>query len=114
LGYQWRRGRRGGRRVGRPPGPVFIAEHPKVTQLVPNPHYSNEHLVLDPAEYEVLRLVDLEKLDQEAAGQRMGVSRGTVWRLLQSAREKIVRSLVEGRILVVQGLSSTGTANPDD
>ena len=112
MGFQWRRRR--GRRVGRPPGPVFIAEHPKVAQLVPNPQRSTEPLVLDPAEYEVLRLVDLEKLDQEAAGQRMGVSRGTVWRLLQSAREKVVRSLVEGRILVVQGLSSTGTDNPED
>ena len=93
---------------------MFIAEHPKVTQLVPIPQFSNEYLFLNPAEYEVLRLVDLEKLDQEAAGQRMGVSRGTIWRLLQSAREKIVQSLVEGRILVVQGLSSTGTDNPED
>jgi len=55
-------------------------------------------------EYEVLRLVDYMRLDQEQAGNMMGVSRGTVWRLLQSARKKLVSVLVEGRELqIVKG-----------
>jgi len=40
-------------------------------------------LALD--ELEALRLCDLLGLDQETAGERMGVSRGTVQRLLSSA-----------------------------
>jgi predicted DNA-binding protein (UPF0251 family) len=42
-------------------------------------------------------LVDLEGLSQEEAGERMGVSRGTVWRLLQAARKKTAQALSEGR-----------------
>ncbi|TRO56083.1 DUF134 domain-containing protein, partial [Candidatus Bathyarchaeota archaeon] len=44
-----------------------------------------------------IRLTDLENLNQEEAGERMGVSRGTVWRLLQRGRSKIALALVEGR-----------------
>lgn len=51
-------------------------------------------------ELEVLRLCDLEGLVQEEAGQRMGVSRGTVQRLLASARKKTAQALVEGAALI--------------
>lgn len=53
--------------------------------------------MIEPAELEVLRLVDLEGLSQEEAGSRMGISRGTVWRLLQEARRKSAQALTEGR-----------------
>lgn len=45
-------------------------------------------------EFEVLRLCDLEGLDQAAAGDAMGVSRGTVQRLVKEARRKLVGALV--------------------
>ncbi len=48
-----------------------------------------------------MRLVDGEDLDQEEAGKRMGISRGTVWRLLQSARKKVVTALTENRPLTI-------------
>jgi predicted DNA-binding protein (UPF0251 family) len=54
-------------------------------------------------ELEALRLCDLEGLDQEGAGQRMGVSRGTVQRLLKSGRETLIRTLVENRALLIGG-----------
>jgi len=41
-------------------------------------------------------LCDSEGLTQEEAGARMGVSRGTVQRLLAAARKKIVDALVTG------------------
>jgi hypothetical protein len=53
------------------------------------------------AEVEVIRLVDIEGLYQEQAGAAMGVSRGTVWRLLASAREKVARSIHEARPLII-------------
>lgn len=58
-------------------------------------------LYIDPAEIEAQRLVDLEGLSQEEAGERMGVSRGTIWRLLQAARKKVIRSIIEGRPLLI-------------
>jgi predicted DNA-binding protein (UPF0251 family) len=67
----------------------------------PEPLQSTEAIFLDLAEAEVLRLVDLEGLYQEQAGSVMGLSRGTVWRILESARRKVVRSIYEGRCLMI-------------
>ena len=40
---------------------------------------------------EALRLCDLEGLDQDAAAQQMGVSRGTFQRILYAARKMCIR-----------------------
>ena len=58
-------------------------------------------LILREDELEALRLCDLEGFDQAGAGERMGVSRGTVQRLLKSGRETVIRMLVDGRALVI-------------
>jgi len=44
-------------------------------------------------EIEALKLCDLDGLTQEEAGRRMGVSRGTVQRILSSARRKAAEAL---------------------
>ena len=94
-----RRCRRG--RRGRFPKPVTIPTPSKVEQFIPHPRIPAHPITIEPAEIEALRLVDLEGLSQEQAGTEMGVSRGTVWRLLQSARRKVAQALTEGRALAV-------------
>ena len=74
---------------------------PPIAGLIPNPVRNLEPVFLDIAELEAFRLVDLEGLSQEEAGKRMGVSRGTVWRLLHSARRKTAQALTEGRPLQI-------------
>jgi hypothetical protein len=69
--------------------------------MTPEPRSVRKPIHINLAEAEVLRLVDLEGLYQEQAGVKMGISRGTIWRLLASAREKVTRSIFEGRTLVV-------------
>lgn len=59
-------------------------------------------VVLGADELEALRLCDLERLMQEEAGERMGISRGTVQRILYRARSKVVRALIEGHALVLE------------
>jgi hypothetical protein len=61
-----------------------------------------EPIVMSFDELEALRLVDYLGLTQEEASERMRVSRGTVWRCLDSARRKLVSMLVEGRELVIR------------
>ena len=61
-------------------------------------------------ELEALRLCDLEGLFQEQAGERMGVSRGTVQRILTSARRKVAEALVKGAALVFDGEHEVPTA----
>ncbi len=53
-------------------------------------------------ELESLKLCDLEGLTQEEAGQKMGISRGTVQRILTTARRKTAEALVTGAALVFQ------------
>lgn len=57
---------------------------------------------MDTAELEAIRLIDLEDLNQHEEGERMGTSRGTIWRLLQSGRRKITLALVDGRRIMIQ------------
>ena len=59
------------------------------------------HLALD--ELEVLRLVDFEALSHEQAGERIGVSRGTIGRLLERGRRKVVDALLHGKALRIEG-----------
>jgi predicted DNA-binding protein (UPF0251 family) len=67
----------------------------------PEPSGSGDPIFINLAEAEVLRLVDLTGMYQEQAGAAMGVSRGTVWRLLSTAREKMVRAMYEGRSIII-------------
>ncbi|MBN2229804.1 MAG: DUF134 domain-containing protein [Candidatus Thorarchaeota archaeon] len=93
------RRRRGGR--GRFPIQPEITNRPFAKRMIPEPIGYKDSIYIDLAEAEVLRLVDLEGMYQEQAGVAMGVSRGTIWRLLVSAREKVTRSIYEGRPLVI-------------
>ena len=90
-----RRRRRGNR--GRIPTPVFIDTQPPAETFTPQPSSGEPPVFIEPAELEAFRLVDMEGLSQEETGKKMGVSRGTVWRLLQEARRKTAQALTEGR-----------------
>jgi predicted DNA-binding protein (UPF0251 family) len=57
---------------------------------------------LELSELEAMRLCDLEGRDQEAAGRRMRVSRGTVQRLLKRGRAKVLQALLRGEALLIQ------------
>lgn len=52
-------------------------------------------------ELEAMKLCDMDDLTQEQAGERMGISRGTVQRLLMSARKKVIRSILEKSAIVI-------------
>jgi predicted DNA-binding protein (UPF0251 family) len=53
-------------------------------------------------ELEALKLCDRDDLTQEEAGGRMGISRGTVQRLLSSARKKTAMALSECKAIVFE------------
>jgi len=107
----WRRRRRRGRK-GRFPKPISIEKDPTVDKFTPTPQGNPEPIYIEPAELEALRLVDLEGLSQEEAGERMGVSRGTVWRLIQSARKKTSQALTEGRPIRITPSVSEDNLSP--
>jgi predicted DNA-binding protein (UPF0251 family) len=61
-----------------------------------------ETIRLELGELESMRLCDLEGASQAEAGTRMGVSRGTVQRLLNRGRAKVVRALLESKALLIE------------
>lgn len=87
--------RRGG--VGRRPKNVKISDVPAAEALVPLPCEKAPPIELDLAELEALRLVEIEKLSYCEAGILMGVSRNTIWRLVESGKEKLISAFLEGR-----------------
>ena len=54
-------------------------------------------------EYETLRLLDYEGINQEECALRMGVARTTVTAMYESARKKLVSAVVEGKRLRIAG-----------
>lgn len=58
---------------------------------------------LTPEEIELVRLIDIEGLEQEEAAQQLGVSRKTAWRDLQEVRRKIADALVNGKGIEIAG-----------
>jgi len=79
---------------------------PPVNSFTPDPPGNLEPIFIEMAELEAFRLVDLEGLSQEEAGRKMGVSRGTIWRLVQNARRKTAQALSQGRPLNIAPLTS--------
>ncbi len=61
-----------------------------------------EMITLQQDELEALKLCDMDGLTQEEAGQRMGVSRGTVQRIVASARRKVATALSECKAIAFE------------
>jgi predicted DNA-binding protein (UPF0251 family) len=61
-----------------------------------------DKIMLFPDELESLKLCDVDGLSQEEAGHSMGISRGTVQRILASARLKTACALTQCKALVLE------------
>lgn len=86
---------------GRPTKPRVLRGPSNYSSFFPSSEGSPEPVVIYPDEMEALRLVDYLGLNQEEAAQSMGVSRGTVWRCVDSGRRKLITMVIEGRTLTV-------------
>jgi len=61
-----------------------------------------ERVVIYEDEMEAIRLSDLESMYQQECSDRMGISRTTFSRLVESARRKIADALVNKKAINVQ------------
>jgi predicted DNA-binding protein (UPF0251 family) len=68
-------------------------------QGIPLREIGTVELSLD--QFEALRLCYAEGRDQSEAGQQMGVSRGTVQRLLHAARKQLVEAILRQDAIVI-------------
>jgi len=68
---------------------------------IPLQNLSINNLQLD--ELEAMRLCDREDMDQSQAAEQMGVSRGTLQRLLYAGRKKVTDAIVSSKGLSIEG-----------
>lgn len=54
-------------------------------------------------EYEAIRLLDYEGMNQEEAAAKLNVSRPTLTRIYEKARKTIAQALVEGKMIQIEG-----------
>ncbi len=71
---------------------------------IPMAELEHEYLKLD--EFEAMRLCDLDGLEQGEAGTQMGVSRGTIQRLLETGRKTLIQALVNRKSIQIGELPS--------
>jgi len=78
-----------------PAVPYFVPSDKDIPEIDKN--------ILKLEELEAIRLKDLEGLEQEECAAKMEVSRPTFQRILISAREKVADSLINGKIILIEG-----------
>ena len=62
-----------------------------------------DETILSIDEYEAVRLVDLEGIEQSKAGEQMKISQPTLSRLLKNGRKKLAEAIVKGKAIRIQG-----------
>ncbi len=67
------------------------------------PRSALESVILQYDEFETIRLLDYEGLNQEQASERMKVSRPTLTRIYENARRTIAKALMEGKMILIEG-----------
>ena len=68
---------------------------------IPRNLLSSVSLLFD--EYEAIRLLDYEGMNQKQAAEKMNVSRPTLTRIYENARKTIAHALVEGKMITIEG-----------
>lgn len=93
--------------MSRPPKLRRVCELPENLSYGPlEPSESHEDtgtIIMTIVEYECMRLMDYEGMNQTEAAEAMGVARSSVQRTYESLRKKIARCLVEGKRLRIEG-----------
>ena len=93
----------GGLVMPRPKRCRRICGKPAVTGFSPDDKTGKEAVILAMDEFEVIRLVDLEKQTHEQCAKQMDISRSTVTEIYERAREKLADCIVNGRRLEIDG-----------
>ncbi len=75
----------------------------KGMSAVGGPKRNPEKINLFFEEYQAIKLLDYEGMTQEEAAVYMQVSRPTVTRIYETARQKVAKALNEGKDLIVKG-----------
>ncbi|OHE59453.1 MAG: hypothetical protein A2Z47_08635 [Thermodesulfovibrio sp. RBG_19FT_COMBO_42_12] len=91
--------------MARPKCKRLVTGLPEANYFKPRgiPLYQLEEIVLTVDEFEAIKLADSEGLYHEEAAEKMGISRQTFGRVIESARKKVAQALTKGKALKIEG-----------
>lgn len=87
----------------RPMKKRFVCKAPENNVFLPQDMPNVEEVIMNVDEYEVIRLLDLERHTQESAASQMHVSRTTIQEIYDKARAKLADALVNTKKLIIDG-----------
>lgn len=91
--------------MARPVKIKIIGKEPKIAEFkprgIPSSKLEKEFVTLD--EFEAIRLADYLGMEHVEAASLMGISRPTFTRLIEKARGKVARALIEAKSLKFEG-----------
>lgn len=101
---------------GRPKKYRIVKTYPKISQFSPRGRPGRpDEIELKMDEFEAIRLADFGAACQKEAAKSMKISQQTFSRIIKKARKKVADSLINGKIIRIQGgvyLVSTKPENP--
>lgn len=68
-----------------------------------SPADARNYVNMTADEYETIRLIDLKGFTQEECASQMNIARTTVQGIYIEARKKLTESLVNGKVLLIEG-----------
>ena len=89
---------------GRPKKYRLVKTEPRSTQFSPRGKPGRpDETVLSMDEFEAIRLADFLENEQKQAAQSMHISQQTFSRVLNRAHKKVAESLLQGKIIKIEG-----------
>jgi uncharacterized protein len=91
--------------MSRPAKPRYVCELPEYSMFGPKGQRARnlEKVVMTIDEFETIRLIDYEGMNQEEAAKQMNVARTTIQRIYVLARQKLADSLINGKVILFEG-----------
>lgn len=80
-----------------------ICSKPRCKKFMPAEWKEQEIVILTLDEYECIRLIDYEGMEQEQCAVQMGVARTTIQAIYKSAREKLADAIINAKELQISG-----------
>lgn len=100
---------------GRPKKYRIVKTYPKISQFSPRGRPGRpDEVELKVDEFEAVRLADFGNTSQKEAAKSMHISQQTFSRILKKARKKVADSLINGKIIRIQGGVYLVSAKPQN